>query len=444
MILELLVIIITILLIHRLRCQCMSVPRIIHQTAPSDRTKWDPLWFKCQKSWKNKFPNYEYKLWTDEDNDNFIKNRFSWFYKTYTEYSKNIQRIDAVRYFIMYEYGGIYADMDYECINNFEHIIPQDKVSIAASPYKNNEFVQNALMAGPAKHPFWVHVFTHLEDYKNIPNVLTSTGPVMLEVALRTYEGDIHVLPSIHFSSVNSFSPYAIHHGTCSWCDNGGLLDVPFVYDQFIDEIGIPEDIWIPDIYDCYKPKIRLGNLSDGGYVICDDIGDYDCYISAGVGYDESFTNDFISRYETSNNFAFDGTIDVYPGTKPVQFINKNIDKHNNLNDIVGMYSNVFLKMDIEGGEYVWLDHFDLWDHVKQCVIEFHQKVNRRYYVEKLQKTHILVHAHGNNNEAPRHVIELTFIRRDCVIEKCEKSTEHFPTDLDYVNNPNKPDYVLI
>lgn len=33
----------------------MVIPKIIHQLAPTDITKWHPLWSHCQNSWKNIF-----------------------------------------------------------------------------------------------------------------------------------------------------------------------------------------------------------------------------------------------------------------------------------------------------------------------------------------------------------------------------------------------------
>lgn len=50
----------------------------------------------------------------------------------------------------------------------------------------------------------------------------------------------------------------------------------------------------------------------DGGYVIGELLGNYDCYISAGIGWDESFSRDFINRYNMNkyNSYGFDGTID--------------------------------------------------------------------------------------------------------------------------------------
>ena len=42
-----------------------------------------------------------------------------------------------------------------------------------------------------------------------------------------------------------------------------------------------------------FSDKIRLGENSDGGYVICKMKGDYDCYISCGVANQASFDRDF-------------------------------------------------------------------------------------------------------------------------------------------------------
>ena len=46
------------------------------------------------------------------------------------------------------------------------------------------------------------------------------------------------------------------------------------------------------------------GSNSDGGYVLD---GEYDCYISAGISTEESFSRDFIKN----NCYGFDGTIPI-------------------------------------------------------------------------------------------------------------------------------------
>lgn len=90
----------------------------------------------------------------------------------------------------------------------------------------------------------------------------------------------------------------------------------------------------------------------------------YDYYISAGVAYEESFTRDFLNEYKISkdHNYVFDGTIDNYTNhyTTEINFYRKNIGHTNsehedNLKDLTQNYKNIFLKMDIEGSEYIWL-----------------------------------------------------------------------------------------
>ena len=185
------------------------VPKIIHQTAPADKAKWHPIWEKCQQSWKEKFPDFEYIMWTDEDLDNLVKTKYSWFHDIYQAYDVNIKRFDAARYFILHEYGGIYADMDYECIQNFWDQIPKDKVSIAS--------VENALMVSPPRDPFWLILFSKLRDKMN-EHTFHATGPSVLEEVKKQSKDKYNQLEQKDYHSKDG--KYAIHHGTFSWLDN--------------------------------------------------------------------------------------------------------------------------------------------------------------------------------------------------------------------------------
>ena len=111
-----------------------------------------------------------------------------------------------------------------------------------------------------------------------------------------------------------------------------------------------------------FDKKVRLGTKGDGGYVIGDLEGGYDCYISAGVATEESFSRDFIKKYGMTkeNSFAFDGTINSYPFhyTSDITFYNENINtftdyKNTDLRYLIRKYNSIFLKMDIEGKSFL-------------------------------------------------------------------------------------------
>lgn len=195
------------------------IPKIIHQTAPADTNKWPDEWKECQESWKKHFPDYQYRLWTDEDIDDFIKTSYPAFYDMFKSYDRHIKRVDAFRYFVLYEFGGIYADMDYLCLKNFEHLLPVGKVSCNEAGV---DVYQNALMASPAKHPFWHHVFQELYTNPDHHDVVIATGPhVLFRAHERAINGDelVHQISAgnVYRCDHSNDDCYAYHIETGVW-----------------------------------------------------------------------------------------------------------------------------------------------------------------------------------------------------------------------------------
>lgn len=219
------VLLVCIIILLLLYSSDANIPKIIHQTAPADTSKWKKEWFECQESWKKLHPDFEYKMWTDEDLDDFMKTEYPEHYDMYRSYDANIKRIDAVRYFILYTYGGIYADMDYKCQHRFFEELPGDKVSIAESNHVYDEGFQNALMVSPARHSFWENVIHGLPETKHEEYVVACTGPRFLSRHVKMNITNIHTL------DLKNFNPYyektdspdnyrnakTIHLNTGSW-----------------------------------------------------------------------------------------------------------------------------------------------------------------------------------------------------------------------------------
>ncbi len=213
--------------------------------------------------------------------------------------------------------------------------------------------------------------------------------------------------------------------------------------------------------------KKRFGNPNgDGGYIIIDDIGNYDCLLSCGIANDISFEEEFLSIHNKTFCFAFDGTINNLPHqnteeSKKIFFIKKNIDSSNNLHPFLENYKDIFLKMDIEGHEFKWIHELkdEYLKNIKQIVIEFHLYTKKHWYHDKLlyyhnlfkkiNKNHALVHLHVNNCKGCQKVegkdfpmvFECTYIRKE-FIEKYELSEDPIPSNLDK-KNTNNPEIYL-
>ena len=176
------------------------VPKIIHQTAPSDKSKWPKSWFDGHYSVKKYFPEPEFKhiMWTDEMIYNFVSNFFPQYYDTFMSYPYMINRIDMFRYMILYVYGGIYIDMDYIIKINFYPFLKSGYIHLNKSIFFYNEIYQNSLMASPSKEEFWLNLleigFSSFEDpiirkkyinKKKAVFTITMTGPRLLDTLVK-------------------------------------------------------------------------------------------------------------------------------------------------------------------------------------------------------------------------------------------------------------------
>jgi len=191
------------------------LPKIIHQQWKNKNIP-EGVYSKWNAKFKELFPEPEFKhmLWTDENARELIKKEFPFFLEAYDNYEFGIQRADAVRYFVLYKYGGLYADLDYEPLVNFWQHLPTDRVALVESPYLYNEKSQNSLMSSPIGDPFWNETFALLLERKDKP-VLQATGPMFLDALMKRATETFTLLPCenfqrlpLHLSKEEEVSPF--------------------------------------------------------------------------------------------------------------------------------------------------------------------------------------------------------------------------------------------
>mmetsp|Transcript_80206 Transcript_80206/g.227098 ORF Transcript_80206/g.227098 Transcript_80206/m.227098 type:complete len:762 (-) Transcript_80206:153-2438(-) len=182
------------------------VPLIIHQTAPDDRSRWDPRWESCHRTWKEVCPQPRFRhfFWDDAGLRALVAEAFPEHLATYDECEHHPHRVDFARAAMLYLHGGLYADMDVEVqISPFQHL-PPGMVSVVGSPYPQNERHQNSMMASTPKHPFWRALVAKAADRRGQPATSRTTwqltGPQLLDAVVDENPGDVHLLPAEAFN----------------------------------------------------------------------------------------------------------------------------------------------------------------------------------------------------------------------------------------------------
>lgn len=164
------------------------IPRIIHQTW---KTADIPERYRaCQASWREHHPDWTYILWTDADIEAFVIEHYPRLRGLFQKYPDHIQRVDAVRYMILFEYGGVYADLDVFCRRSFESLLAYDVFLPETKPLG----VSNDLMGCTKASPFFGYLLERLEHaYSHWPRwlvprhfrVLLTTGSLFVTNGLR-------------------------------------------------------------------------------------------------------------------------------------------------------------------------------------------------------------------------------------------------------------------
>jgi len=254
---------------------------------------------------------------------------------------------------------------------------------------------------------------------------------------------------------------------------------------------------------------VRIGNENDGGYVLSErQIERTDILLSFGIKDNWKFEEDFSKRkkvkiysydYSTKNlpfltkkfaktyiaiaynlfclklsraksyykHFRLSEEFYRFFNEKEGRFFTPKFlgeyddDKHTCFETIFKELGNIddlsiFLKMDIEGGEFLCLPQLiPYMNKINGMAIEFHNlsitKTKFEMVLDEISKKFYVSHVHGNNfkkfiekTNIPS-VLEMTFINKNLVTEKIVLSKRDYPLEgLDAPCKKNKEDYKLI
>ena len=216
------------------------IPKVVHQIWVGKK-EIPENYQRFMKTWKAFHPEWDHKLWTDKDVEDFPWQNKELFLKCTNPGMKS----DIWRYEILYTYGGLYVDTDMECRRPFDPI--HSRLEFYAGLDNDSNFIiANALIGSAPRSKILKSMIDSLSRISKTINIksLTNdeiqriTGPGLL-TKFTSNLLPLHPKNSILIFDRSYFQPvdcgnggipqsdmevfyientcFSIHHNGCSW-----------------------------------------------------------------------------------------------------------------------------------------------------------------------------------------------------------------------------------
>lgn len=149
-------------------------------------------------------PDWEYKLWTEENRPHLFNEEVYAFFERY------MFKSDILRYEVLLKYGGVYVDTDYLFLKNIDCLLDREYVIIRDKTTNYEYPVNNCLMGFISNHYILEYVVKKIPDsirdyeyYKNKENErragLHTVGPIFLNRCLKELDPYFHSFDRKYF-----------------------------------------------------------------------------------------------------------------------------------------------------------------------------------------------------------------------------------------------------
>jgi inositol phosphorylceramide mannosyltransferase catalytic subunit len=186
----------------------MPIPKVLHQTWKSKEL---PASFAAfRQTWQRHHPDWSFPLYDDADCRRLVVEHYPELVALYDNYPTNVQRADLFRYLVVHRYGGVYADVDMECLRPIAPLLVDRACVFGVEArfgealrrklkYRKPYQVANCIFAAVPRHPLLTTLLARLpRDLKSDGDpeamVEESTGPRLLT---RVFQDACERLPDV-------------------------------------------------------------------------------------------------------------------------------------------------------------------------------------------------------------------------------------------------------
>lgn len=193
------------------------IPKIIWQTHNYKYEDLPENFKKCIASWKILNPEWEHRYVDHNEREIFMKENYPELYEVYIR-KFGMYQADVWRVAVVYEFGGVYVDMDTFCSMPLDYMLQdKDYNCLITEPADNksheNDHVNNAMFAAPVKCQSLKNVIDQTVDKFKLYLLEIKKSPEKRTIASMINNIDVHDIFSKE--ALKDYNPFfnAAYHG---------------------------------------------------------------------------------------------------------------------------------------------------------------------------------------------------------------------------------------
>jgi mannosyltransferase OCH1-like enzyme len=180
------------------------IPKIIHQIWVGEKPL--PQFYQdLTETWIKYHPDWQYILWTDEK----VKELKLYNQRYYDAATSPSEKANILRYELLNEFGGVYADIDTECLRSFDPLHYCFDFYTGICPADCVSMLQNALIGCAPNHPIINKCIKCIEENMQKPNQFERNGVIFFSstfLSMAEKDQGMHIaLPATYFYPVNKY-----------------------------------------------------------------------------------------------------------------------------------------------------------------------------------------------------------------------------------------------
>ena len=150
----------------------MLIPRIFHQiwVGPDPYPKELAVY---RQTWLDHHPGWELRFWTEENLPDDLRRP-----EARERLRIPAERADILRIEILWRFGGVYTDADFECFRSIEPLI--ENLDFFGA-YRKHDRINNAFLGSVPGHPVLDRALDEMQPTETFGYDKTAAGPEFLD-----------------------------------------------------------------------------------------------------------------------------------------------------------------------------------------------------------------------------------------------------------------------